>query len=103
RRLSRPLGSLGLRQGRPSLPPTTVLTRMNLGTLTIVPAPAPTTTGTPTRLGYLATTFASAGKKPTDVGSIPVPAGFAVQSRAAAPPASTSAFQQALSVLMQQL
>jgi hypothetical protein len=87
RRVSRPLGSLGARQGRPSSSPPTALAqgalaRMNSGALSIVPTPAPgatKATGAAARLGDLGAVLAGAKVTPEKLHSVSLPPGFVLK------------------------
>jgi hypothetical protein len=87
RRAARPLGSLGARQGRPSLPPPSaaqgVLARMNSGALAVVPAPAaapPGITGVATQLGDLGAVFKRVSVTPESFHKLPQPPTFVLGS-----------------------
>ncbi len=87
RRISRPLGTLGVRQSRPAAPPATPapgsLARMNTGALAIAPGPPPPPSTTPAgavqRLGDLSAAFAAAHVEPEQLHTIPAPGGFVVK------------------------
>jgi hypothetical protein len=127
RRAARPLGSLGVRQGRPSAPVPTAanatLTRLNSGALSLLPAVA-SPSGTPARLGDLGTTFRNAGVPPEKLDTVPLPATFAAEIAVRPPvggggtapatptaptpptpppPPTPATFAQAASALMKQL
>jgi hypothetical protein len=85
RRAARPLGTLGVRQGRPAgAPPPTApgaLARLNSGALSVVPAPgAPPAgaTGAAIRLGDLAGVFTKVSVTPDKLATVTRPPGFAV-------------------------
>ena len=84
RRAARPLGTLGVRQGRPGAPPPTApsaLARLNSGALSVVPAPAPPpagATGAATRLGDLAGVFTKVSVTPDKLATVARPPGFTV-------------------------
>lgn len=87
RRVSRPLGTLGVRQGRPSTPPVPPgqgsLARMNSGALAIAPGPPPVAGTPPTgalrRLGDLSAAFTTARVAPERLHTVAPPGGFVVQ------------------------
>jgi hypothetical protein len=87
RRVSRPLGTLGVRQGRPAVPPAAPgqgsLARMNTGALAIAPGPPPSSGTAPTgamqRLGDLSVAFTAAHVTPENLHTIAAPGGFTVQ------------------------
>ena len=132
RRAARPLGSLGVRQGRPSLPAaiaaTGALARMNTGALTLTPAPAALPSGTThiaAQLGDLGAAFKKANVAPENFHTIHPPSTFVLASAthllsateiatttattatgAVTPPTSavaTARFAQAASALIAQL
>ncbi len=85
RRAARPLGTLGVRQGRPaSAPPSTApgaLARLYSGALSVVAAPAAPpagATGAATRLGDLAGVFTTVNLTPDKLATVTRPSGFAV-------------------------
>jgi hypothetical protein len=85
RRAARPLGTLGVRQGRAGGPPPTAvpgaLARLNSGALSVVPGPAAPpagATGAATRLGDLASVFTIASVTPDKLATVARPPGFAV-------------------------
>ena len=85
RRAARPLGTLGVRQGRPAgaAAPAAqgVLARLNSGALSIVPSPGTPpvgATGAAARLGDLAGAFAQAGVTPDKLTRVQKPPGWAV-------------------------
>ena len=87
RRAARPLGTLGVRQGRPvgAPPPAAqgVLARLNSGALSVVPAqgaPPAGATGAAARLGDLAGVFAAAGVAPGGLAKVTPPPHWAVLS-----------------------
>ena len=84
RRLSRPFGSLGLRQNRPALPVpasgTSALARLNSGALALLPARATVSaTGAAARLGDLASTFTNAKVAPEKIGTVALAGDFKLQ------------------------
>jgi hypothetical protein len=118
RRVSRPMGSLGMRQGRPAAPAApSVLQRLNTGALSLVPAATTaTTTGAAARLGDLGAAFKKAGVTPEKLHTVALPHGFGVVAHAPAPatargalppvalpPEAAGSFAQAASALMAQL
>ena len=85
RRASRPLGTLGVRQGRPPGPPPAAapgaLARLNSGALSVVPAPPPPpagATGAAARLGDLAGVFTTVNITPDKLATVTRPPGFTV-------------------------
>jgi hypothetical protein len=86
RRTTRALGTLAVRQGRaasPTTAATSVLSRLNSGDFSVVPAQAtPTTgvTGAAARLGDLARVFAKASVQPTAIAHVHAPSGFTVRT-----------------------
>jgi hypothetical protein len=86
RRAARPLGTLAVRQGRQPgavAAASTVLARMNSGSLSIVPSPgipAGGATGATARLGSLAGAFAMAAIEPDAITHVTPPASFAVKT-----------------------
>jgi len=91
RRAARPLGTLGVRQGRQAgaLLKTVdgALTRMNSGALSIVPpptAPADGATGASARLGDLASAFSRVDVAPENLATVTPPSSFAVLTSAPA-------------------
>jgi hypothetical protein len=122
RRAARPLGSLGARQGRPSLPPPSatqgVLARMNSGALAVAPAPAAAPAGAigaATQLGDLGAVFKRVNVTPEGFHKLPPPPTFVLGSvvhpliTTAAPTAvatntaDAANFAKAASALMAQL
>ena len=96
RRVTRPLGSLGVRQGRLSVPVAEdgALKRMNTGSLSIVPppkAPGPGTTGAAVWLGDLGAVFRKVNVTPEKVHMVTLPRNL------------NDAFRQATRALMTQL
>ncbi len=82
RRVTRSMGSLGVRQGRPSLAAPAAgqsgLARMNSGALTALTAATAPPPGAPARLGDLGAVFTTAGVQPAQLHTVGVPAGFGV-------------------------
>ena len=76
RRAARPLGSLGARQGRATTTPASALTRMNAGTLSLVPAVA----AGASQFGDLGSALTTAGIKLSALSSVAIPSGFTVSS-----------------------
>jgi hypothetical protein len=116
RRVARPLGSLGTRQGRPTAAPAqSALSRLNSGALAVLQPPAPpASTGAMSRLGDLGAAFKQAGIDPSGLHAVALP-GLAVPAHpstagtatTSAPPPSAppppTGFAQAASTLMAQL
>ncbi|OAI44438.1 hypothetical protein AYO43_09130 [Nitrospira sp. SCGC AG-212-E16] len=84
RRVTRPLGSLGVRQGRLSAPAAVgALTRMNVGALLLVPppnAPETGTTGAAGRLGDLGAAFRKANVTPENLHAVTPPHDFVLRA-----------------------
>ena len=85
RRAARPLGTLGVRQGRPPArrrrTAPGALARLNSGALSVVPAPAAPpagATGAAIRLGDLAGVFTKVSVTPDKLATVTRPPGFAV-------------------------
>jgi hypothetical protein len=88
RRIARPLGSLGVRQGRfsASVAVEGALTRMNTGTLSIVPppkTPTPGTTGAGVWLGDLGAVLRKANVTPENLHTVTPPHDFVVKDLSA--------------------
>ena len=87
RRVARPLGTLGVRQGRPAAPTAAPeqgsLARMNTGALVIAPgppaAPAASPAGAARRLGDLSAAFTAAHVAPEKLSTIQAPGGFVLK------------------------
>jgi hypothetical protein len=83
RRVTRPLGTLAVRQGRPAQPPPAAgqdaIAQMNSGALSIVPphpAPPAGATGAAARLGDLGAGFAAVHVAPEKLQTVTPPSGF---------------------------
>ena len=94
RRVARPLGSLGVRQGRSTSPaaPRNALSRMNSGALRIAPppvAPSAGVAGAATRLGDLGAAFHKANVLPEKLHTVTLPHDFVLGHLSTLSPSTT--------------
>jgi hypothetical protein len=108
RRIARPFGSLGIRQGRPTRPPVPpadgAVARMNTGALSIAPSPAPPATDSASaRMGDLGAVFKTVSQTPEQLRNKQLPQGFVVRDVTTHAATAAEGFGRAAVRLMEQL